>query len=171
MRERIREAFDRVHAEQERKDRTLAFLAERTQGFTDRRRALSFPRQLAAAVLDGIDVPAEDPADLRGGVALVVVQVHHVPILLGQGEHSLPPAFAPAAARAMVTAVEGDTAGNKTAAGVEICPQCQRRFSCTPYRAAARYRRTAGWPCSPLARSASLHQPPFCYRLYPLPQP
>ena len=49
MRERIREAFDRVHAEQERKDRTLAFLAERTQGFTDRRSALSFPRQLAAA--------------------------------------------------------------------------------------------------------------------------
>ncbi len=96
MRERIREAFDRVHAEQERKDRTLAFLAERTQGFTDRRRALSFPRQLAAAAclllaLGGVYwfclVPtAEISIDINPSIELAVNRLDRVIAIEGRND-------------------------------------------------------------------------------------
>ena len=48
MNRRIKQAFDRVHAEPERKERTRAFLRERTGGYTARP-AVPYPRRLAAA--------------------------------------------------------------------------------------------------------------------------
>lgn len=51
MDNRIRKAFEQVRASEDRKDRTRAFLAEKTRGYARRPRAASYPRRLAAACL------------------------------------------------------------------------------------------------------------------------
>ena len=94
MDNRIRKAFEQVRASEDRKDRTRAFLAEKTRGYARRPRAASYPRRLAACLallLSGsywfcLAPAAEISIDVNPSVELAVNRLDQVVSVRGRND-------------------------------------------------------------------------------------